>query len=84
MGLSLQHLLSYWYESDDFVQHIVAEDKIWCHHFQPEVCQHVMVTSRLTKVLKIQSSAVSWKGDVDGLMDQRYHSDNQVKVAVLN
>ncbi|GFY02895.1 hypothetical protein TNCV_3507751 [Trichonephila clavipes] len=30
------------------VQHIEAEEETWCHHFQLEVHQHAMETSRLT------------------------------------
>ncbi|GFX34833.1 hypothetical protein TNCV_2327731 [Trichonephila clavipes] len=32
-------------DGDDFGQHVVAEVKNWCHHFQPEVCQNAMETS---------------------------------------
>ncbi|GFX16886.1 hypothetical protein TNCV_2518641 [Trichonephila clavipes] len=39
MGVSLQHLLRYKDDGDDFVQHIAAEDKTWCHHFQPSACK---------------------------------------------
>ncbi|GFX82027.1 hypothetical protein TNCV_2572252 [Trichonephila clavipes] len=33
-----EHLLRYRDDGDDFVQHIVAEDKTWCHHFQLSAC----------------------------------------------
>ncbi|GFX65777.1 mariner Mos1 transposase [Trichonephila clavipes] len=33
---SLQYLLHYRDALDDFLQHIVAGDEIWCHNFQPE------------------------------------------------
>ncbi|GFV55993.1 hypothetical protein TNCV_2728971 [Trichonephila clavipes] len=49
VGLSLQHLLRYRNDGDDVVHHIIAEHKIWCHHFQPEVRQHAMEISRLTR-----------------------------------
>ncbi|GFW15048.1 hypothetical protein TNCV_983401 [Trichonephila clavipes] len=58
MGLRLQHLLSY---RDDFVKHIVAENETWFHHFQLEVCQNAMETTRIVWVIKIQNSAVSRK-----------------------
>ncbi|GFX17525.1 hypothetical protein TNCV_3411251 [Trichonephila clavipes] len=66
--MSLQLLLRYKDDGDEFGQHIVADDKTRCHHFQPEAHQHAMVKSRLTYTLKIQSSAFSRKVDVDGLM----------------
>ncbi|GFU86331.1 hypothetical protein TNCV_1314411 [Trichonephila clavipes] len=43
-----------------------------------------METSRFPEALKIQSAAVSRKGDVDGIMGQRFHSCNGVKAANLN
>ncbi|GFU82210.1 hypothetical protein TNCV_4466611 [Trichonephila clavipes] len=46
--------------------------------------QHAMETSQLTYTLTIQSSAFSRKGDVDGLMGQRFHFDDGVKATVLN
>ncbi|GFX47036.1 hypothetical protein TNCV_316591 [Trichonephila clavipes] len=42
-----------------------------------------METSRLTQE-KIQSSVISQKGNVDGLIGQRFHSDDGVKAAVLH
>ncbi|GFW70705.1 hypothetical protein TNCV_2922601 [Trichonephila clavipes] len=78
MGLSLQYLLRFRDDGDYFVLHIVAEDKTGCHHFRSEVHQHASETSRLTQTLKIRSSADSRKGNVDGLMGLRFHSDDSV------
>ncbi|GFU74840.1 hypothetical protein TNCV_503741 [Trichonephila clavipes] len=71
-------------DGDDFVQHIGAEDKTWCHHFPLEVRKLTMELSRFTEALKAQSSAFSRKGDVGELMYQRFHSNNGVRAAVLN
>ncbi|GFV68343.1 hypothetical protein TNCV_575951 [Trichonephila clavipes] len=83
MVLRLQHSLRYMNDVDGFVQHIVAAEETWCHHFQPEGRQHATETSRRTWSLEISSSAVSQKGDVVLLMGQPFHSDG-VKAAVRN
>ncbi|GFS59324.1 hypothetical protein TNCV_3724911 [Trichonephila clavipes] len=62
----------------------VAGEGTWCHHFQSEVHQLSMDTSGFTQALQIQNSAVSWKGDVNGLIGQRFHFDDGLKAAVLN
>ena len=54
-------MVSYSDDGDDFLQHIVAGYKAWCHHFQPErkTVKHVIETSQLTTGQKISSKPES-------------------------
>ncbi|GFV02483.1 hypothetical protein TNCV_1024111 [Trichonephila clavipes] len=48
-GLSLQQLLHYMDDGDNFLQQIVADDKTWCQSkLPPGSRQHVIETPRLT------------------------------------
>ncbi|GFU11978.1 hypothetical protein TNCV_3265711 [Trichonephila clavipes] len=50
----------------------VAGDEIWCHDFKPGVRQHAVEISRLKQGHEIQNSAISWKGDIDGMFPQSW------------
>ncbi|GFT12987.1 hypothetical protein TNCV_5096471 [Trichonephila clavipes] len=53
----LPQLKSFSDDGDDFVQHIVAEDKTWCHHFQSSVCNGNIPTNIGPKNSKFSSQS---------------------------
>ncbi|GFU67919.1 uncharacterized protein TNCV_1364631 [Trichonephila clavipes] len=81
LSVSLQHLLHARDDGD-------ALNSTYCQRIKPVVTtanrQHAMETYRLTSALKIQSSAVSQKGDVDRLKGHRFHTHDSVKATILN